>query len=87
MPAVYDQGNLGSCTAQAFCAAYQYIKPQLQGARLFLYYNTRQIEGTVPYDSGATLYGTVKSITEYGVSPESNWPYVIKNFRVKPLDL
>lgn len=87
MPAVYDQGNLGSCTANAFCGAYQYLKPQLQGARLFLYYNTRQIEGTVSYDSGATLYGTVKSITEYGVSPESNWPYVIKNFRVKPSDL
>lgn len=84
MPDVYDQGNLGSCTAQAFCAAYQYLKPQFFGSRLFLYYNTRQIEGTVPYDNGATLYGTIKSIKKYGICPDPKWPYIIEQFTNKP---
>jgi len=84
MPAVYDQGSLGSCTAQSFCAAYQYLKPQLQGSRLFMYYNTRLIGGTVSYDSGATLYDTIKSIKNYGICPETKWPYVIGKFTTKP---
>jgi hypothetical protein len=36
MPAVYDQGNLGSCTANALCAAYQYDNPSMCPSRLFL---------------------------------------------------
>jgi len=84
MPAVYDQGSLGSCTANAFCGAYQYLKQQLQGSRLFLYYNTRSIEGTTSYDSGATLYDTIKSIKSYGLCPEPKWPYAIGKFTQKP---
>jgi len=84
MPVVYDQGNLGSCTSNAFCAVYQYLKPQLQGSRLFLYYNTRSIEDTIPYDNGATLYGTIKSIKKNGLCRETKWPYIITKFAIKP---
>lgn len=52
-PAVYDQGQLGSCTANAIAAAIQFdqmkqgIKPVFMPSRLFIYYNERMIEGTV----------------------------------------
>src|SRR5439155_12324819 len=50
-PPIYDQGNLGSCTANAIAAAYEFdeIKDQNLNefipSRLFIYYNEREIEG------------------------------------------
>jgi hypothetical protein len=38
MPPVYDEDNLGSCTAQAFCGLIGYVQPTFNGSRLFLYY-------------------------------------------------
>jgi len=37
---IYDQANLGSCTACAMCYAYQYLGNKTP-SRLFLYYNER----------------------------------------------
>ena len=84
MPPIYDQGSIGSCTANALCAAVQYIKPSLQGSRLFVYYNTRLIENTVNQDAGARLYNGVKSLIRYGVCQESNWPYIENYFSIQP---
>ena len=42
MPPIYDQGQLGSCSANALCAAYAFDNPALLGSRLFLYYNERR---------------------------------------------
>src|SRR6266550_7468968 len=57
--AVYDQGQLSSCTSNAICAAFDFErkrqgKPFMQPSRLFHYYNERVMEGTVDYDSGAS---------------------------------
>ncbi|MDR3449024.1 MAG: hypothetical protein P4M15_04635, partial [Alphaproteobacteria bacterium] len=51
-PPVYDQGQLGSCTANAIAAALEFdmIKqamPDIMPSRLFIYYNERAMEGTV----------------------------------------
>jgi C1A family cysteine protease len=81
---VYDQGQLGSCTANALCALVQYIKPKLQGSRLFLYYNERKLENNIPDDYGATLSSGIKCLLKYGVCPETVWPYIINKFAVKP---
>ena len=44
LPPVYDQGELGSCTAQTGCAAYSYLsKRPPNPSRLFLYYNERML--------------------------------------------
>jgi C1A family cysteine protease len=65
MPPVYDQGNLGSCTANSVSALCQHSRkklgksPDFNPSRLFVYYNTRFIEGTVSYDSGATIRDTI----------------------------
>jgi C1A family cysteine protease len=87
--AIEDQGNLGSCGAQAGVALLEFLdaKPDNRYtdlSRLFLYYNTRLLEGTVRYDSGCTIRGVMKAIAKYGVCSESKWPYVISKFKTKP---
>jgi C1A family cysteine protease len=84
MPPVYDQGNLGSCTANALCAAYQYLNPTLYPSRLFLYYNERKIEQDIPDDAGAFLSDGVLSLVQTGVCPEKDWPYIENKFAVQP---
>jgi len=89
-PDVYDQGNLGSCTANGIAGLLQYdeIKQQEPDAttpsRLFIYYNERVIEGTVGQDSGAYIRDGIKSVKDKGAPPEKLWPYVISKFRKKP---
>lgn len=86
MPPVYDQGQLGSCTANSLAAALQFLqvkenlKWRFTPSRLFIYYNERLIEGTVNQDAGANLRDGIKAINKYGVCPEDGdsswkWPY------------
>lgn len=88
-PPVYDQGQLGSCTANAIGGALQFeqVKQGLRNfipSRLFIYYNERVIEGTVGTDSGAQIRDGVKSVGSIGACPETDWPYDIAQFAQKP---
>ena len=79
-PAVYDQGRIGSCTANAIGAAveFDHLKqklPDFMPSRLFIYYNERAMEGTIDSDSGAQLRDGIKSVAQQGVCPETLWPY------------
>jgi C1A family cysteine protease len=84
--APYDQGALGSCTANALCGVVGYLDPKMLGSRLFLYYNERVMEGTVGEDSGAFLEDGVKSLETYGICPETMWGYDVSKFTVRPHD-
>jgi len=84
MPPVYDQGQLGSCTANALVALFEYNASAFKGSRLFLYYNARAAIGTTSYDSGAYISHCVKSLQNHGLCTEALWPYTISQFRVKP---
>jgi C1A family cysteine protease len=89
MPPVYDQGHLGSCTANAIAAAFEFDQVQ-QGladfmpSRLFIYYNERAIEGSVESDSGAMIRDGIKSVAKLGVCDEEIWPYDVARFVEKP---
>lgn len=88
-PPVYDQGDLGSCTANAIGAAIEFDRDRQKLAdfvpsRLFIYYNERAIEGTIDSDSGAQLRDGIKSVNKQGAPPESDWPYDITKFSQKP---
>lgn len=91
-PPVYDQGQLGSCTANAIAGAVQFEQmkqnlPQIfTPSRLFIYYNERDMEGTVNSDSGAQIRDGMKSIGSLGDCPEDMWPYTIANYAEKPPD-
>jgi C1A family cysteine protease len=89
-PPVFDQGQLGSCTANAISNAYRFdLLKQRKGvgflpSRLFLYYNERAIEGSVPTDSGAMLRDGIKTLAKQGVCGEKTWPYEIDRYADKP---
>jgi len=89
-PPVYDQGQLGSCTANAIAGAMEFelmrekAKDVFVPSRLFIYYNERVIEGTVNSDSGAQIRDGIKSVAAQGAPHESLWPYNIAKFTDKP---
>ena len=89
MPPVYDQLDLGSCTANALGAAYQFEDmkqghPSFIPSRLFIYYNERVIENTVGEDGGAMIRTGIKTMVDAGVCPESMWKYITGRFTRKP---
>ena len=67
-PGIYNQCELGSCTANAIAAAYEFdeIKQNEEllfiPSRLFIYYNEREMEDTTNMDSGAEIRDGIKSI-------------------------
>ncbi|KAF9372910.1 hypothetical protein CPC16_002131 [Podila verticillata] len=78
-PPVYDQGEIGSCTANAIAAAFGF-EAHRQGvtfepSRLFIYYNERSIEGHVNTDSGAQIRDGIKTVNCQGVCSEAQWSY------------
>jgi C1A family cysteine protease len=88
-PRVEDQGELGSCTANALIGALEFLEMKdkvrfTELSRLFVYYNERVIEGSVNSDAGAMLRDGIKTLAKQGVCSETNWPYDIKGFTKKP---
>lgn len=90
-PPIFDQGDLGSCTANAISGALQYssIKGNLADknivrSRLFIYYNERVMEGSVSSDAGAEIRDGIKSVAQQGACNESIWWYNVAKFAVKP---
>lgn len=86
---IYDQGNLGSCTANAIASLFRYTllankKKDFDPSRLFIYYNERVMEGTVKEDAGAYIRDGIKSVNKQGVCSEKKWPYLISKFKNKP---
>jgi len=80
-PPVYNQGRIGSCTANAIGAAMQFVrrsqkrKPDFIPSRLFIYWNERSMEHTVSIDNGAQIRDGIKVVAKLGICPETAWPY------------
>lgn len=88
-PPVVDQGNLGSCTANAIAVMIGFLtkkekKTFFPVSRLFIYYQERSMEGTIRYDSGAYIRDGLTSVNRQGCPHESLWPYVINKFTTRP---
>ncbi len=76
---IEDQGNLGSCTANAAAGIVEYFENRafgkyLDASRLFVYKVTRTL-GHWTGDSGAELRTTMGALVLFGVPPEEYWPY------------
>jgi C1A family cysteine protease len=86
---IYDQGTLGSCTANAIGAAFHFDQIR-QGvkdftpSRLFIYYNERAMEGSIDKDAGAYIRDGIKSVHKIGACNEKLWPYDEAKFTDKP---
>lgn len=83
-PPVFDQGDLGSCTANALAGNVGFIHSGFIPSRLFIYYDERSIEHTIHDDSGAQIRDGIKSLVKQGVCAEGLWPYEISKFADKP---
>ncbi len=89
-PPVYNQENLGSCTANAIAAALEFDQmkqnesPIFVPSRLFIYYNERVIENDVTCDNGAQIRDGMKSVVNQGACPEDMWPYNVANWEMLP---
>lgn len=89
MPPVYDQLMLGSCVGNAIAAAIEFSRRK-QGlldfvpSRLFIYYNSRKIEKTIPVDSGVQIRDGIKAVVREGACLEIEWPYIPKAYAIKP---
>ncbi|WP_295997146.1 C1 family peptidase [Rugamonas sp.] len=89
-PPVYDQGQLGSCTANGIGGAVQFERlkqkaaPDFVPSRLFIYYNERVIEHTVQSDAGAQIRDGIKTVAKQGDCAETEWPYDVAKFAHKP---
>lgn len=86
---IYDQGRIGSCTANALAGAVQYDRlkngqsPDFVPSRLFIYYNERVIEGDPGNDGGAQLRDGIKSLQQQGACPSPNGLTTIRQLHMK----
>ncbi len=85
---VENQGNLGSCTANAGIGIIEYYEKRsfnkyMEGSRLFLYKTTRNLM-QVKGDAGAWSRSTMSALALCGVAEEKYWPYNIADFDKEP---
>ena len=84
-PPVFDQGALGSCTANAGAAARMMLAgTPTELSRLFLYYQERALHGNENQDSGAEMRDICKVLKRDGICEERFAPYDVGNFTSKP---
>ncbi len=89
-PAVYDQGQLGSCTGNAWAGLVEFLllkegQSDFTPSRLFIYYNERVLENDTDQDAGASLSDGAQVVGNQGCPHEALWPYDISQFAVQPL--
>ncbi len=85
---IENQGNLGSCTANAGVGVVEYFERRAFGrhidaSRIFLYKTTRNFMHQTG-DTGAYLRTTMGALALFGVPPEEFWPYNVVSFDVEP---
>ncbi|RKH70197.1 hypothetical protein D7X96_12675 [Corallococcus interemptor] len=88
--AVENQGQVGSCTANAVVGLYEYFQRRTTGenieaSRFFLYRATRRLLGWEGRgDTGAFIRSTIRALRLFGVPPEEYWPYKESDFDREP---
>lgn len=66
---IYDQGQMGSCTANAICAVLKHKKiGNMEPSRLFLYYNARDNKDI---DEGSSIDVALNTLKTHGICKES----------------
>jgi hypothetical protein len=86
---VENQGQLGSCTANASVGALEFLYKKNDGrsvdlSRLFVYFNARRMTGQTNEDSGCYIREAMASILAFGVCREDTWPYNAGKFAEPP---
>jgi len=85
---IVNQGELGSCTANAASGILEYFQRKAFGtyapvSRLFIYKATRNLMKSTG-DTGAYIRTTMGSLALFGAPPEKYWDYEIKGYDTEP---
>jgi len=85
---VRDQGNMGSCTANAAAGLLEYHRKRALGketeaSRMFIYKCTRDLM-QAKGDTGAYIRTTMGALALFGACPEKYWDYDAKSMDVAP---
>lgn len=81
LPPVLDQGQVGTCAANATANALHYLLRkehaiEFSPSRLYLYWYVRVLMGVSPTeDSGSDLRTMCQAVQKYHVADETVWPY------------
>lgn len=91
---VKNQKYIGSCGPHAIGASWEIQKNIIENqmgptspwdiSELYIYYNARDIMGTIGQDSGVTLRELCKAVRDNGCSLELLWPYLPDKYNDKP---
>lgn len=86
---VEDQGRCNSCTANAVVGAMEYHLAKRDGrttdlSRLFVYFNTRRLNGTFFRDMGATIPQAMAAALAFGACRAQFWPYDLSMLMAHP---
>jgi C1A family cysteine protease len=90
LSAVKDQGQTGTCYANAAATCMEYDNTKnghapVDLSRLFIAFNTCSFEGdSDPNEGCANLADTAKAIEEYGACNEQLWPFDTTKIETKP---
>jgi C1A family cysteine protease len=85
---IEDQGDIGSCTANAGVGLLEYYENRafghhLDASRLFLYKVSRKLLHWTG-DTGAWLRTTMQAMVLFGIPPEEYYPYDISKYDEDP---
>ncbi len=86
---IVNQGNIGSCTANAASGILEYFQKRSCGAyspvsRMFIYKATRNLMKKTG-DTGAYIRTTMGALALFGAPPEKYWEYVEGKYDLEPL--
>ncbi len=88
---VYEQGPIGSCTANAFCTAYRILEQDKSfiPSRLWIYFYERLMEDPTHdirnlADVGADVISAELYVKHHGVCSERLWPYDTSKYNCLP---
>jgi len=85
----FDQGNIGSCVAQAvakalWCSHAQQTATPQPASRLAIYYLARATHHMQHFDTGTYIRAAFQILNTFGFAPELEWPYQTHDFAKMP---
>jgi C1A family cysteine protease len=88
---VKDQKNEGSCTAHAGTSNLEFLYRKLKNqapifSPQFLYYKEREMDGSLPGDTGSMGRTSVKCLQQFGCALESTDPYDVQKMDEPPTE-
>ncbi len=89
---IQDQGDRNACIFYSLAAIIQHLDRANTSddfewfpSPLFMYYNTRELEGDVDADDGAEIRNAIKTVAALGVCTNDDWPEQ-RDVKAKPPD-